>query len=198
MHLLIFGWHYVVVSQADRQPLWLLIRPEGCHSGHREPGPDTRTAHTKADRSGVMAGRLGLLHKSPCAPPFGPLLCVLRSVTGSRRLPWRSSFGDDGIAPKATSLIAAICAHYRKSIRLGHWALHPCTTPAAFKIVPDDSVEPLGVLILVQTEYQKAHRDGWAFWYLAGGLGLLAPSTALAASRPALLRYVVPDRSRRS
>jgi len=51
----------------------------------------------------------------------------LGTAIGSRRIPWRSSFGDGGIAPKVTSLIAAICAHCRRSIRLGHWALHPCT-----------------------------------------------------------------------
>ena len=74
--------------------------------------------------------------------------CILGSVTGSCRLPWRSSFGDGGIAPKVTSLIAAICAHCRwdrgkgrtpgmarlricrKRVRLGHWALLPCATPA--------------------------------------------------------------------
>ena len=31
------------------------------------------------------------------------------------------------MAPKATLFIPAACAHCRKRIRLGHWALHPCT-----------------------------------------------------------------------
>ena len=37
-----------------------------------------------------------------------------------------SSFGDGGIAPKATLFIPAACAHCRRSVRLGHWALRPC------------------------------------------------------------------------
>src|SRR3989344_3012508 len=58
----------------------------------------------------------------------------LGTTGGSRRLPWRSAFGDGGIAPIETGLIAARCAHCRRSVRLGHWALHPCTVglhPAA-------------------------------------------------------------------
>jgi hypothetical protein len=55
-----------------------------------------------------------------------PLGCLRGSAYGSRRLPWRSFLGDGGMAPKATLLIAAPCAHCRKRIRLGHWALHPC------------------------------------------------------------------------
>ena len=49
-----------------------------------------------------------------------------RCAYGSRRLPWRSFLGDGGMAPKATLFIPATCAHCRKRVRLGHWALHPC------------------------------------------------------------------------
>src|SRR3990172_9509474 len=59
-----------------------------------------------------------------------------RALGASRRLPRRSSFGDGGMAPKVTSLIAARCAHCRRSVRLGHWALPPGTTPASLRWNP--------------------------------------------------------------
>ena len=37
------------------------------------------------------------------------------------------------IAPKATSFVPAACAHCRKRVRLGHWALPPCATPASLR-----------------------------------------------------------------
>lgn len=138
-----FGLHYVLVSQADRQPLWLLVKSEGFHSGRRGLDSDTKTAHTRWAVLFLAGGTRITLHihvLRPCGVSVASLRCS-KSLQAILVEPRFSS------SPPKT-----ITAHTRRA-----------------------------VMVL-----------------MAGGLGLLAPSMALAASRPTLLRTVVPDRSRRS
>ena len=70
------------------------------------------------------------------------------------------------------------------------------TTPL-FRGTPSAIDRTQGFSSWSRIKKRPAHAGSFCF-LAGGGLGLLAPPMALAASRPTSLRSVVPDRSRRS